>query len=87
MNRGDQREALFKDDEDRQKFLATLGEACEKTEWQVHADCLMSNHFHRVLETPQPNLVLGMKWLLGVSMRTKTTKRLRRCCLCVKSEN
>ena len=66
MNRGDQREDIFRDDQDRQKFLSTLGEACAKTEWQVHAYCLMRNHFHLVLETPQPNLVLGMKWLLGV---------------------
>jgi putative transposase len=66
MSRGDQREAIFKDDEDRQKFLTTLGEACQKTEWQVHAYCLMGNHFHLVVETPQPNLVAGMKWLLGV---------------------
>ena len=65
MNRGDQREAIFRDDEDRQRFLVTLGEACQKTEWQVHAYCLMSNHFHLVVETPQPNLVVGMKWLLG----------------------
>lgn len=36
-----------------------------KTGWQVHAYCLMSNHFHLVLETPQPNLAAGMKWLLG----------------------
>jgi len=66
MNRGDQREAIFRDDQDRHKFLSTLGEACQKTEWQVHAYCLMSNHFHLVVETPQPNLVDGMKWLLGV---------------------
>ena len=66
MNRGDQREDIFRDDEDRQRFLSTLGEACGKTEWQVQAYCLMRNHFHLVLETPQPNLVFGMKWLLGV---------------------
>jgi REP element-mobilizing transposase RayT len=66
MNRGDQREDIFRDDDDRQKFLCTLGEACAKTEWQVYAYCLMRNHFHLVLETPQPNLVFGMKWLLGV---------------------
>jgi putative transposase len=65
MNRGDRREAIFKDDNDRRRFLQTLGQACEKTGWQVHAYCLMSNHFHLVLETPQPNLVAGMKWLLG----------------------
>ena len=65
MNRGDRREPIFRDDEDRQKFLTTLGEACLKTGWQVHALCLMGNHFHLVVETPQANLVAGMKWFLG----------------------
>ncbi len=66
LNRGDQREDIFKDDQDRKRFLSTLGEACVKTEWQVHAYCLMRNHFHLVIETPQGNLVAGMKWLSGV---------------------
>jgi REP element-mobilizing transposase RayT len=65
LNRGDRREVIFEDDPDRQRFLETVSEACQKTAWQVHAYCLMSNHFHLVLETPQPNLVAGMKWLLG----------------------
>ena len=65
MNRGDRRELIFIDDADRQRFLDTLGEACAKTGWQVHAYVLMPNHFHVVVETPQPNLVAGMKWLLG----------------------
>jgi putative transposase len=65
MNRGDRREAIFEDDKDRERFLATLTEACEKTAWQVHAYCLMSNHFHLVVETRQANLVAGMKWFLG----------------------
>ncbi len=65
INRGDRREAIFKDDTDRELFLETLGEACEKTAWEVHAYCLMNNHFHLVLETPQANLVAGMKWFLG----------------------
>ena len=64
MNRGDRREAIFKDAEDRERFLSTLAQACRKTDWQVHAWCLMGNHFHLVVETPQPNLVAGMKWLL-----------------------
>lgn len=42
-----------------------LGKACAKTGWQVHAYCLMTNHFHLVIETPRANLVAGMKWLLG----------------------
>jgi putative transposase len=67
INRGNQRGNIFKDDHDRQRFLATLGEACAKTEWQIHVWCLMRNHFH--LKTPQANLVAGMKWLLGVYTR------------------
>jgi REP element-mobilizing transposase RayT len=54
--------------EDRHRFLGTLTEACGKTEWQIHAYCLMRNHFHLAIETPQPNLVFGMKWLLGTCM-------------------
>ena len=65
MNRGDRREPIFHDDADRQRFLATLAEACAKTGWQIHAWCLMGNHFHLVVETPQANLVAGMKWFLG----------------------
>ena len=65
MNRGDRREPIFRDDADRERFMETLGEACGKTGWQVHAYCLMRNHFHLVVETPQPNLVAGMKWFLG----------------------
>ena len=65
MNRGDRREAIFRDDQDRKRFLSTLGEACQKTSWEVHAYCLMSNHFHLVVETPLGNLVDGMKWFLG----------------------
>jgi REP element-mobilizing transposase RayT len=65
MNRGDRREPIFKDDHDRHRFLETLGECCGKTSWQVHAYCLMANHFHLVVETPLPNLVAGMKWFLG----------------------
>ena len=64
-NRGDRREPIFKDDVDYRLFLDTLGEACAKTGWQVLAYCLMPNHFHLVVETPQGNLVAGMKWFLG----------------------
>ena len=66
MNRGDHRAPIFRGDQDRQRFLGTLGEACVKTGWQVHAWCLRGNHFQLVLETPNANLVAGMKWLLGV---------------------
>src|SRR5437660_9931166 len=65
MSRGDRREEIFRDDLDRKSFLQALGAACEKTGWQLHAYCLMDNHFHLVVETPRANLVEGMKWLLG----------------------
>ena len=65
MNRGDRREPIFKDDQDRRRFLSTLGEACDKTHWQIHAWCLMPNHFHLVVETIRANLVAGMKMVVG----------------------
>jgi REP element-mobilizing transposase RayT len=65
MNRGDRREEIFRVAPDRRLFLTALSEACGKTHCQIHADCLMRNHFHLVLETPDAKLVVGMKWLLG----------------------
>ena len=63
MSRGNQREDIFFDDVDRHDFIKTLAEACQKTGWQVHAFCLMGNHYHLVVETPDANLVAGMAWL------------------------
>jgi len=65
MSRGNRLQDIYLDDVDRQDFLKTLAEACQKTGWQVHAYCLMSNHYHLVLETPIANLVAGMAWLQG----------------------
>lgn len=69
MARGSRREAIFLDDEDREFFLKTLGEACAMTGWKVHAWVLMSNHYHLVIETPEPNLVAGMQWLQNAYTR------------------
>src|ERR1035441_6534080 len=65
MERGDRQEDIFVDDVDRQDFLKTLAEAGQKTGWQIHAYGLMRNHFHLVLETPNANLVAGMRWFLS----------------------
>jgi putative transposase len=43
MDRGDRREPIFKDDEDRQRFAEMLGEVCVRNGWRVHAYCLMPN--------------------------------------------
>ena len=65
MSRGDRRENIYLDDVDRHDFIKTLAETCLKTDWQMHAYCLMNNHFHLVVETPAANLVDGMHWLLS----------------------
>jgi REP element-mobilizing transposase RayT len=65
MSRGDRKKDIYLNDVDRQDFLKTLAEACQKTGFQVHAYCLMRNHFHLVVETPNANLVAGMRWLLS----------------------
>lgn len=60
--RGDRREAIFQDEQDRERFLATLGETTQRTGWRVHAYVLMGNHYHLLVETPEANLVRGMTW-------------------------
>jgi len=78
MSRGDRREDVFHDDVDRQDCVKTLAEACQKTGWQVHAYCLMRNHFHLVVETPQSNLVAGMRWLLSAYTMRSGSQEFRR---------
>lgn len=65
MCRGNNGQDIFVKDDGRRLFLSTLGEVCGQTGWQVHAYVLMSNHYHLLLETPEPNLVAGMKWFQG----------------------
>ena len=69
MARGNRREAIFLDDEDRRLFVQTLGEACAMTGWWAHGWVLLSNHYHLMIETPEPNLVAGMKWLQNTVTR------------------
>lgn len=63
MARGNQHHDIFLSDADRDTFLRTLEQACERTGWRVLSWVLMSNHYHIALETPEPNLVSGMTWL------------------------
>jgi REP element-mobilizing transposase RayT len=62
MDRGDRRETIFRDDDDRKRFMVTFAEVCERTGWKVHAYVLMGNHYHLMVETPRANLVDGMSW-------------------------
>ena len=65
-NRGNARQAIFSDTVDREAFLALLAEVIERFGWLCHAYCLMDNHYHLVVETPDPNLSVGMRHLNGV---------------------
>tara|TARA_Y200000002_G_C22480933_1_gene578715 strand:+ start:109 stop:639 length:531 start_codon:yes stop_codon:yes gene_type:complete len=65
-SRGDRRENIYESDADRQAFLSTLWDVCERFNWICHAWCLMSNHYHLVIETPEANLSKGMRQLNGV---------------------
>ena len=64
--RGDRREAIYFDDDDRQRWLELLGEVCERFNWVCHAWCQMTNHYHLLVEIPEGNLSAGMRQINGV---------------------
>ncbi len=76
--RGNARNAIFLDDADRLNFLAVLEKAVERFGWRVHAYCLMDNHYHLLIETPEPTLSRGMRHLNGVYTQ-RLNRRYRRC--------
>jgi len=61
--RGNERRAIFRDDEDRHLFLATLEEAYDQYGLRIHGFCLMPNHYHLLVETPRANLSRAIGWL------------------------
>src|SRR3989339_2274853 len=65
-SRGNAREDIFDDDGDRKAFLECLGKVVDRFNWLCHAYCLMDNHYHLVIETPEANLSKGMRQLNGV---------------------
>jgi len=64
-SRGNARQPIFEDDEDRYLFLDVFSRTVKRTNWKCHAYCLMTNHYHLVLETPVANLSSGMRELNG----------------------
>lgn len=64
-SRGNARGDIYESDEDRMKFLSLLENACQRYDWYCHAYCLMSNHYHLLIETNSPSLSKGMKYLNG----------------------
>lgn len=76
-SRGDRREAIYEDDLDREQFLDVLAAVVERFNWRVHAYCLMGNHYHLLVETPDGNLSKGMRQLNGVFTQ-QSNRRHRR---------
>ena len=62
-NRGNYRQPIFGTDGAARSFHGCLDEVCHSHVWLVHAFAIMGNHYHLVLETPEPNLSAGMQWL------------------------
>jgi putative transposase len=58
--------AIFVDNEDRRSFLGLLLSAKRRYRWELHSLCLMSTHYHLVVETARRRLSGGMQWLNGV---------------------
>ena len=64
--RGDRREDIFEDDDDRLMFLSTFEHVIGQFNWICYAWCLMDNHYHLLIQTPDGNLSKGMRQLNGV---------------------
>ena len=76
-SRGDRREIIYDDDEDRVTFLAILGNVITDYNWLCHSYCLMDNHYHLVIETLEGNLSKGMRQLNGVYTQANNRRHNR----------
>ena len=65
-SRGNERRSVFLEDEDCEQFLALLGKVAEDFNWRVYTFVLMGNHYHLMLETPEPTLSRGMRQWNGI---------------------
>ena len=65
-SRGDQRKKIYLEESDFELFLEILCDVCTHYNWVIHAYCLMDNHYHLLVETPDANLSKGMHQLNGV---------------------
>lgn len=76
-SRGDRREAVFEDDEDREAFLGVLAEVVDRFNWICHAFCLMTDHYHLIIETVDGSLSRGMRQLNGVYTQASNRRHNR----------
>jgi putative transposase len=75
--RGNEKKAIYYGDRDREDFLNTLQQVNRRYHWICHAYCLMDNHYHLLIETPEGNLSIGMRQLNGVYTQLFNARRKR----------
>ncbi|WP_367179501.1 transposase [uncultured Oceanisphaera sp.] len=68
---------MFECNDDRYRFLAGFDDVCETFHWVCHAYCLMGNHYHLLIKTPEGNLSRGMRQLNGVYTQAFNRKHKR----------
>jgi REP element-mobilizing transposase RayT len=76
-SRGNAREKIFLVDPDQELFLEVLADTVERFGWLCYAYCLMTNHYHLLIETPEPNLSRGMRHLNGVYTQALNRRHMR----------
>jgi len=75
--RGNARQHIYRDDDDREQFLSVLSHVVSRYGWLCHAYCLMDNHYHLIIETPKANLSLGMRQLNGLYTQSYNRRHRR----------
>ena len=75
--RGNERGLLYRDPADNERFLDILAEVTRRQRWRVLAYCLMGNHYHLLIQTPEPNLAAGMRQLNGVYAQSFNRRHTR----------
>ena len=76
-SRGNEKKPIFVDDVDFKIFVSLMAEVCQRFNWVIHSYCLMTNHYHLIVETPDGNLSRGMRHLNGVYTQRFNSKHKR----------
>jgi putative transposase len=63
LNRGQRREPIVREGRDRERFVSNLPKLAQQYGVRIHGYCLMTNHYHLILETPHANLSQAVQWL------------------------
>lgn len=77
ISRGNRRDAIFVDDEDRQRFLSILGQTLDRFQASVVAYCLMSKHYHLALHTQEPNLSALLRCFNGIVIQSNNRRNCK----------